>query len=320
MLKREVIKHRKWIASAIIVGAFFGALSMAMEAPPHYVANGLRTADITVDDKIILGSGSAGIYQYAGDPNSHIGAVKGSFAIDTTTPTVWQNTTGSNVWSQIQGGSGGSGALGSGSIAVTVAAATTPVNLSTTGTIDWIVDLAVGTHSTRTLDCLGATASNCHVKRTGFVLPILEWISTQSTVGTGTGLITFTSTAGDDINGSAALNTAQVMTMSTAVANVAGFRILAPSPGGNTQRVLRLWLYQYDSTVVCTAIAADGNAVGSNNTASTGSGSIQNEYVYTFTYALNTAQPLIIVCMLTAPLTGTGTPNMGWGAMTIGPT
>jgi hypothetical protein len=36
-----------------------------------------------------------------GDPNGSITAAKGSLAIDTTTPLLWQNSAGTDVWEKV---------------------------------------------------------------------------------------------------------------------------------------------------------------------------------------------------------------------------
>jgi len=47
----------------------------------------------------------------SGSPNGTITAPLGSFALDFTTPGIWQNTDGANAWNPLGGGSGGGGIL-----------------------------------------------------------------------------------------------------------------------------------------------------------------------------------------------------------------
>jgi hypothetical protein len=96
-----------WIAAIATVLAVMMDSGVAEDRDPRAAA--FRTGDLIVDNVVTLGSGSAVFRQYTGNPNTAVGAVKGSLILDTSTPAVWYNSTGSNVWIQLGSGGGGGG-------------------------------------------------------------------------------------------------------------------------------------------------------------------------------------------------------------------
>lgn len=216
--------------------------------------------------------------------------------------------------------------IGAGSITVTTATSGTPINLSTLGTIDWFAEFSVSAagrlEGSRAQDCGGAASASvsCWEKILGGGLlrgAGIDWpgvcsATTQATAG----LVTFTSTAGDTATGTA-LSSASVGTCAGATTGPV-MRFVLPSEGNNIQRVARLYLYQYDSAMTCTATAFDGTATGSSASNSTGNGGVVNENVWTITYSTNTIAPVIVICSQTAGNTGPGTPVIGYGAASLG--
>ncbi len=365
-LHREVNRKRRGIAASVFVIWFGAALAWSIigvdeRRDPSVAA--FQTTDLIVLNNITAGSGSALITTYPGNPSTHIGANKGSLILDTTTPALYQNTSGSNVWAIATGGGGSGsgftvagwgligsgstvsldstgcssgwsqvwngttwactapGALGSGSITISAGSATSPIALPTLGTTDWIDSLATTTHGGRILTCDPGVTNTCWMKYGGGALLInFDWlgIATNSPNGTVAGVLTFTAGSSDSMTLTALSSANTATTISTG--SGVGIRWMLPSIGANVQRVARLYLYQYDNVVTCTATAIDGTASGSSATVNTGSGGVVAANVWTVTYKTNYSQPVVVTCLVTSTNTGAGNPAFGWSAASLGPT
>ena len=74
------------------------------------------------------------VYVVAADPNGTLTALKGSLALDDTTPALWQNTDGATAWTKLGGGATGVSGFYSGSSPTSVPdTTTTPLTWPTLG-------------------------------------------------------------------------------------------------------------------------------------------------------------------------------------------
>lgn len=207
-----------------------------------------------------------------------------------------------------------------GSLAVAVGSASSPINLSTLGTVDWVSVTWVGGTSSRIAPCPAATSSICAEKLMGegrLIVPGVDWIGNFFASGSVSGIWTFTSNASDSLN-NLALSSPTVYTGSTTGATGMGIRFLLPSPGFNKPRVARVYTYQYDAIVTCNATALDASAAGSGGVVNTGSGGVVSENVWTVSYSLNTYSYVAFICTITSINTGPGNPAIGWAAISLG--
>lgn len=301
MLKQEVRDRRRGVAAFVLVAGVAISLAVSLD-PPHYSTSSLRTADITVDDKIILGSGSAGIYQYTGDPNAHIGAVKGSFAIDTSTPTIWQNTTGSNVWAQAigSGSGGGGGSAVTPSLTIGQAVTSGTPNLTTLGTSDWIV-FSSNTPPNSALQMWRKRDGGRQIERPVWVGTVMSNIASQARAQ----LVTWTAT--DNLSqGSAGAGFGTTELAFSAAGTQFGFASSAPSSTVSRTFVIYVANFAETDAVTCTATMVD-NEVSPQSVSFTMAGSSDNRTLTTV-YKSAQATRVNVICVITA---GPNT-NLGW--------
>lgn len=263
-------------------------------------------------------SSSAGLTAAAGGM-IHIGSgtvgLDGSGCGSGNVPT-WSGS----AWACGASGGGGSGggygsSLGSGSLTVTTATTTSTTNLSTLGTIDWLSSNAVGFTQSRTSLTCNVSSGACWEKITGGSLLAesgVDWIGSGSTGFTGTASITYTSTGSDTVT-LTGMSSTNVSGYPTNVG--AGLRFMLPSPGGNIQRVARIYLYQFSDTVVCNAHAQDASVADGSASTNASSGT-DLQTTYTVTYKTNTASFVVLTCVET--VNNGSTPNIAWAGVSLG--
>jgi hypothetical protein len=155
----------------------------------------------------------------------------------------------------------GSG-LSSGSIAITTLAQPASVNLSTEGTLDYFF-------ATAFTDVPSSTATAVHSKVAGgWIWKSFAWVYGGNSMSSDSGSAGYglSTTAPDDIASTVASSSAAYQRMFSLASPSSGWGYSLRVPATNTQRVLRIYHYNFHSVFTVTASLADGSA--SNATAS----------------------------------------------------
>ena len=237
------------------------------------------------------------------NPNGTLTAPKGALAIETTTPTVYQNTTGGTVWVVIIA------AAPTGFLSISNAATAGTVNLSSVGTgqIDWLYQNDV-TDSTRVYD---PDNVDTHSKLTGggiLMYPGVDVFGGTGSFSIANGSTTFSSTNTDDVT-LVALSSVHGFKSSGVAANDSGWRFVAPA--STTQHVLRFYTSHFHSTIVCTAHLTDASAADVNFTSAANATTVQETGTVTFKSS-ETSAFVVVTCVVTS--IGSGTPYFTWYA------
>jgi hypothetical protein len=250
------------------------------------------------------------IESYNGNPNGVLTRAQGSLAVDYTNAKLYQNQDGATSWAK----------FGGGSASLSIATATSPgtLNVSSEGTLDWLVPGA---------SRLPNNAYNVpHAKIGGAgLLHSYEWV--VGTQGGAVSLTTFngqtptlTNNAGDDIglgglSGTAIHSFAQV-TSTTAT----GFGFLFRVPAVLANRVLRVYTDQYSCDIKLTATLTDADGTTtSQNATRTAAASASNASKWTLNFKSGVGLGYLDVVVLVSANNhdGGNALNIGCGAITL---
>jgi hypothetical protein len=179
--------------------------------------------------------------------------------------------------------------------------ACTNVNLSTEGTIDW-----AWYGSINAIQPVWTPTTVPHIKRDGprWLLWGFNYAVNAHSVTTfsQSGLRTYTTTATDDLNGSA-VSTTTLQGINTPVPATPGmgFVVVIPAPGDGVSRVLRIHGQLFSIIVQCTSTLT-GSGLTSNTSVNT-TISTSADFIFTTTYT-GDGSALKVVCVSTTNHTG----------------